>query len=416
MEKIAFLFPGQGSQFAGMAKSFYDQHLIARQTFEEASDILGFDMARLCFEETLANLSKTENLQPAMLTASITALRVYIQEIGITPQFCAGHSLGEYSALTCAGVIRFADCLKLVRQRGMLSREIILSGKGAMSIIDGIDRGVVEQECEKVSDQENFVAVSCYNAPDQIAVSGCQDAVMELENRVLELGAQVTPLIGSAPFHNPLMQSAADVLEKELEKYTFSGFRYPVISNVTGLPYGSSGKAVEILKKQLTHPVRWQETMNYLKRKGVTLVIEMGPRNVLCNLSKANQTAFDTVCFEQKEDRTAFLEFLSQNEALTRQKQNLVKKCLAASVAVPNQNWDEQEYLEGVILPFKRLREIQAEAEDAQKLPGETQMQEALSLLYRIFETKRLPKQEQTEWFGQILDETGTNYLFGNFA
>ncbi|PWK05377.1 ACP S-malonyltransferase [Tumebacillus permanentifrigoris] len=416
MEKIAFLFTGQGAQYVGMAKSFYDEHAIAKQTFEEANDVLGFDLARLCFEGGLGELTRTENTQPALLTASVAAFRVYMQEIGIAPQFCAGHSMGEYAALTCAGAIRYSDALKIVRQRGLYTKEIADSEIGGMTIIDGLPVEVVEEEARKMAAEGKYVVVNCYNSPTQTAIAGDAEAVEELESRLLDLDGQVTPLLMSAPFHTKLMSPVAEKLKELLQTIEFNHFRYPVIANIDGQPYGDPANIVEKLTQQTVRPVRWQETMQFLQRFGVTHAIEMGPKNVLCNLVTANTPSIEALCFAAREDRKALHEIFSPTHPLKKHIPTVVTRCLAIAVATPNKNNDKDAYREGVIEPYRKIQQLQDELDQEQAQPTEAQMREALQMLASVFATKGVPVAEQRDWFYQILDETGTYYLFNDLV
>jgi len=412
MEKIAFLFTGQGSQYVGMAKSFHDDYEIARRTFEEANDILGYDLAKLCFDGSLSELTRTENTQPALLTASVVAYRVYMQEVGLVPQFCAGHSMGEYAALTCAGALTFADALKVVRARGLFTKEVADSEVGGMTIVDGLPAEVVEEECRKLSTADQFVMVNCYNSPTQVAVAGHQALVEELESRLLDLDAQVTPLLMSAPFHTPLMQGVADQLRELLGSITLHNFRYPVIANVDARPYGEPKQIIDKLVRQTVSPVKWQDTMHFLRRYGVTHAIELGPKNVLTSLVTANTPETEALCFAQREDRKALQEIFPATHVLKKHVPTVITRCLATAVSTPNRNHDQAAYRAGVVEPYKAIQQIQDELEQTQAQPTEAQMMAALEMLESVFVTKQVPLVEQQESFYRILDETGTFYQF----
>lgn len=411
MEKLAFLFTGQGAQYVGMGQSFYENHAIARQTFEEAGDVLGFDLSKLCFQGGMGELTRISNAQPAHLTVGVVAFRVYMEEVGVAPQFLAGHSLGEYAALTCAGAIRFADALKIVRQRGLFAEEVVNAGVGGMTIVDGLPRQVVDEAAATLTDDQQLVMVNCDNAPTQMAIAGHQERLEELESRLLDLGGQVTPLLMSAPFHTPLMNQVAEQLREVLQQTTFHQMRYPVIANVDARPYGEADRIVDKLTAQTVRPVRWRETMQFLKRYGVTHAIEMGPKNVLCNLVSANVSGMDTFCYAQREDRHRLKEIFNSEHPLTKQIPTVLTRCLAAAVAVPNQNVDGDAYRKGVIEPYRQILQRQEELEQQQAQPTTEQMREALAMLRSVFVTKKVSVEEQREWFHQILEETGTYYL-----
>lgn len=302
MKKIALLFPGQGSQYIGMGKKLNDNFECAKKAYEEANDTIGFDLRSLCFEGDMEELTKTENTQPAILTASVAAFRVYQEEIGVEPAFMAGHSLGELSALTCSGAIRFSDAIKLVRQRGRFMQEAVPVGIGGMSAISGVDTADIEDECKKVSRDGSIVVVSNYNSHDQIVISGHKAAVESVGEALKEKGAKVIPLKVSAPFHSPLMKPAADRFENELKKYCYDGPRYPVISNVTALPYECAESVQINLTKQITSPVQWIRSMQYLESAGVEMFIELGPKKVLKNLAAKIVHVKDVFSYDYDQD------------------------------------------------------------------------------------------------------------------
>lgn len=416
MEKIAFLFPGQGSHYVGMSNGLHKQYSIVRETFEEANEMLGYDLAKLCFEGTLAELSKSKNAHPAILVSSVASFRVYMEEFGIVPQFLAGHSLGEYSALTCAGAIPFADAVRLVHERGMLTDDFAERGVGAMTIIDGLDRDVVELECKKILLKGQRVTISCYNTPTQTAISGDADAVMELEGVLLELGAKITPLISSAPFHSMLMDTVSRKLMEIMEPIQFGFFKYPVITNINAQPMAQPEKVAENLLQHLTKPVQWERTMNCLKNKGVTLAVEMGPKNMLTKMVRENVSGIESLCFGSREDQSKLDQILSQYPGLKKHIPTVITKCLAVAVSTPNQNWDHEDYQQNVIQPYRQIQELQDQLEETGEKPSLEQMKKALDLLKLILETKKVAANEQVRWFNQIIDETGTYYKLKEYT
>lgn len=412
MEKIVLLFPGQGSQYVGMGRTLYDEYTIARLVFEEANDVLGFDLKKLCFEGSLEELCKTENVLPALLTASVAAFRVYMWEIGIVPQFSAGHSLGEYSALTCCGAMDFRDTLTVVRERSVLAQEVVDTGCGIMTVVNGVYKNIVDEECKKIANESQPVSVSCYNSPGQVVISGHKDAVMKVEDKLMELGAQITPLLMSAPFHCPLMQPAADKLQGELEKHSFNSFKWPVISNVTALPYENTDKIIKNLTLQMTKPVQWQATMDYLQENKITIAIEIGPQAVLSNLVKMNRKNIKTNAFGQKDDRDALLELFPIRSGIPVKEESeknkgyaatVITKCLAMAVCTRNRNWNNDEYEKGVVKPYEKIEKIQEQLEKEDVQPTTEQMQEALEMLKSVFKTKKVPVNEQMKRFKQVL-------------
>lgn len=415
MRKVAFLFPGQGSQYIGMSKKICELYPVAARTFEEANDILGFNLQRLCFEGEIEELTKTENTQPALLTASVAAFRVFMKEIGVEPAFLAGHSLGEISALCCAGAIDFKDAVALVRKRGRFMAEAVPHGVGSMAAISRSDRQTIEEECRKVTEAGGLVIASNFNSPDQIVISGYAESVEKAGNALREKGARVIPLKVSGPFHSPLMKPASDKLNAELKKYKFNDLKWPVISNYTARPYEGKEKIVENLTMQIMSAVKWQDSMEYMSENGVNLAIEMGPRNVLKNLMRKNAPAIKALAFDVETDLEAVKLEFSDVAKSNISRTDVLTKCIAIAVCTKNRNFNNDEYQKGVVENYRKIQAMKDEAEKNSTEPTIAQLKEALSLLKTIFETKKVPKEEQEERFNQIFDETGTRELFADF-
>lgn len=418
MGKLALLFSGQGSQYIGMGKAFYDQFAIARQTFEEANDVLGFDLKKICFEGNIGELNKLENTLLALLTYSVAAFRVYMLEIGIKPDFTTGHSLGEYSALTCCGAMEFKDSLNIVRFRGEIAKEVANSDIGGMTIVNNMEAGRVEEICRRASKDREFVTVSCYNAKDQTAISGHKSAVMDAESMLLDEGAHITPLIMSAPFHCAMLDKESEYLEKELSMYNFKSLEWPVISNVNALPYKDAGYIVENLKNQFKKPVRWWDTMNYLQDQGVTVYVEMGPLSVLKNLVKSQIKGIKAFSYGSERERQELMSiFQKQDKAEKSNKEyrTVITKSLVMAVSTKNRNSSDEEYIKGVIEPYERLEKIQNYLDYRQQEPSIEEMKEALKILKIIFDTKRVFHKEQIKLFSRIVSETYTEGLLRDF-
>lgn len=419
MKKTAFLFPGQGAQYVGMGKKLCEAYTSAARTFEEADDALEFQLSKLCFGGSIEELTKTENTQPALLTASVAAFRVFTEEYGIEPSYLAGHSLGEISALVCTGSMDFSDAVKIVRERGRFMQEAVPQGIGAMAAVSKIDRELIEKECRTYIGSDEIVVVSNYNSPDQIVLSGHASAVNAAGENLKKLGASIIPLKVSAPFHSPLMLPAADRLRAELSKYTYKEFKYPVLSNVTAKPYTGHTSIIENLATQIVSPVRWTESVMFLKENGICTAVELGPKNVLKNLMKRNAPDIKTYSFDIEEDaallNSEFSEKAENTGAYNPNLPTVVTRCLAVAVCTRNYNWNNDEYQKGVIEPYKRIQRLQEELEQQKKQPSAKQMEEALEMLRSVFRTKKTPSEEQAERFTQIFEETGTFELFQNF-
>jgi [acyl-carrier-protein] S-malonyltransferase len=284
-KKIAFLFPGQGSQSVGMGRDFHDNFAIARQTFEEADEALGFSISKLCFEGPDEELRLTENTQPAIFTVSIAAQRV-LAERGVTPAYVAGHSLGEYSANVAAGSISFADAVRTVRSRGQYMQEAVPAGEGAMAAILGLTADEVAQACkDATAETGGVVAPANINSPSQIAISGAAAAVERAMALAKERGARkAMPLAVSAPFHCPLMQPAQDRLAELLRALPFADAKVPVVVNVEAKPVSDAETLRDALIRQVTGTVRWVESMEVLIAEKPDFFLEVGPGKVLSGL------------------------------------------------------------------------------------------------------------------------------------
>ena len=282
----AFVFPGQGSQYSGMGKELAENFAVARQTFQEASDALGMDVARLCFAGTEDELKLTANTQPAIVTTSVAALRVLQAESGVTADFAAGHSLGEYAALVCAGSLAFADAVQTVRQRGLFMQDAVPVGVGTMAAIMGLEREDLDAVC-RVAAQGQVCAPANYNSPGQIVIAGHIEAIDRACILAKEKGAKrALPLPVSAPFHCSLMSPAGDRLRQVLDQLTVHPFSLPVVTNVEALPNTNSSRVCALLVRQVSAPVLWDASVAWMAGQGVTRFIEIGPGKVLGGLIK----------------------------------------------------------------------------------------------------------------------------------
>ena len=285
MKSIAFIFPGQGSQYVGMGKELYGNFSVAKQIFEEANDTLRFSISTLCFQGPEEELKLTENTQPAILTTSIATFKVFQTEKGINPQFAAGHSLGEYSALVASGALSFAEAVQTVRLRGKFMQEAVPVGEGAMAAILGMEREDVEKLCEEVAAGE-ILSPANFNCPGQIVIAGHSNAVQRAIERVKQEGKRATLLPVSAPFHSSLMKPAGARLERALEEITVRDLNVPVVTNVEAEINTSKDRVKPLLVAQVSSPVRWEESMRRMIKEGIEQVLEIGPGKVLSGLMK----------------------------------------------------------------------------------------------------------------------------------
>jgi [acyl-carrier-protein] S-malonyltransferase len=283
---LAFLFPGQGSQKVGMGRALFDAHHAAKAVFDEADEVLGFSIAKVAFDGPEPELTLTANAQPAILVTSVAALRVLEAETGLRPTVVAGHSLGEYSALVAAGALALADAVRLVHLRGRFMQEAVPAGVGAMAAIVGLDAAAVTAACAEAGKGE-VVSPANLNGGGQIVIAGHKGAVERACAAAKARGAKLTKMLAvSAPFHCGLMQPAADRLASELANVTFETPKVPVVTNVEAAPNLNAARIPELLRRQVTGSVRWEESVQLIAGQGVTTAVEVGGGNVLAGLVK----------------------------------------------------------------------------------------------------------------------------------
>jgi [acyl-carrier-protein] S-malonyltransferase len=286
MNRLAYIFPGQASQYAGMGKELRDNFPSAREVFEEADSALGFAISRLCFEGTQEELQLTENTQPAILTVSVAIFRALVAEGFPTPYMVAGHSLGEYSALVAAGAISLSDAARTVRARGRYMQEAVPVGVGAMAAIMGAEVSVIEEACREAA-LDQVCSPANINSPGQVVIAGNTEAIDRACALLKERGAKrAIKLPVSAPFHCALMKPAEERLSVDLDKLTFNDLSVPLVTNVDALPNSDGKHAREALKRQVSAPVRWLQSIEWLAQQGVDTFVEVGPGKVLCGLGR----------------------------------------------------------------------------------------------------------------------------------
>ena len=316
MKMWAALFPGQGSQSVGMGRFFFDSFLVARNLFEEASDLLSLDIKKLCYSESEENLLKTENAQVCLLTVSVIAYTISAKEFDFTPSFSAGHSVGEYAALVSSGVLPFQEALSLVRQRGKFMEKAQPLGKGGMLALQGLNQEEVIQLCHWAEEESKLKPIqpAAFNAPFQTVVSGSKELIdwiqknnqkffnssyfnsksnglekrEDKERRMRRL--RMIPLKVSAPFHSSLMKPAEEKMKSLLNEISFLDAKKPIIQNTTAKPVVRAKDLKENIVPQITQPVRWIESMNYLISQGITHYVELGNGKILSSLFKKIDT------------------------------------------------------------------------------------------------------------------------------
>lgn len=311
MKRIAFVFPGQGAQAVGMGKDFFDSHEGARTVFEQADKALGFNISELIFQGPDEQLKKTANTQPALLTTSIAMLAA-VRELGIEPDFVAGHSLGEYCALVAAGVMSFEDAVRTVRARGEFMEQAVPGGQGGMAAVLGADREKLAELCAAITAEGSVVEMANVNCPGQIVVSGSVQGVQAVVERGKEAGAKrVIPLEVSGPFHSSLMKPAAERLAAALANVDIRDARIPVVANVTADSVLEAEFIRRLLVEQVVSPVLWEDSVAWMIAQGVDTFVEIGSGTVLAGLIKKVDKQVQVLSINSRE---AFDKFASELE------------------------------------------------------------------------------------------------------
>lgn len=402
LPKVAFVFPGIGSQHTMMAKSFYDHAQIARDTFEEASDLLKLNLTDICFSPDYANeLNKIEVSQVALFTASIAIYRVFEQEIGLAGDYYMGHSLGECSALCASGLIDFADALEIVQKRGNIIREVSSTIDGTMMWVINVDHTIVEDVCEEHSNDRDRVWVSAFDSPTQCSISGTSRAVVKVAQALETRGAIVYPLKMSGPFHCQLMTDASRRFREVLQKYHFKEPRHKVIANYNALPYREAGDVIYNLPRQLTSPIRWQKSIQFILEAGVRIAIEFGPKDVLKFLMKKNAPDIRSFSF----NHYGLLDNLQKDYIIdSDQFLSLIGRCLRIAVSTRNYNQDYDAYRERVVQPYKEVEGIFGELTHNGKIPDKKQIDAAINMVKSVLDNKKVPEEVKIRKIEQMFE------------
>ena len=291
------MFPGQGAQYPRMGKDIYEKYEEAREIYDKASEILNIDIKKLCFEISQEELSKTENTQIAIAVTSLAILEI-LKKNGIEPDMCVGLSLGEYVALIYAGILSLEDGLKLLKKRGEYMGNLVPNEQFSMAAVIGLDSTKIEEICEKLQNNGLFVSIANYNYSMQTVISGNKEALEQATINLKNLGAKkVIPLNTSGPFHTKKLEKAKEYYEKELEKVELKKGNKVVIKNIDGMPYEESDNIKEILAKHIISPVRFDKSIKFMKDKGISTFIEIGPRKTLTGFVKKELKDCNIECF-----------------------------------------------------------------------------------------------------------------------
>ncbi|WP_193774404.1 ACP S-malonyltransferase [Vallitalea guaymasensis] len=414
MDKIALVFPGQGAQYVGMGESFYNNYLICRQTYEEASDISGVDVAKLCFKSSLGTLSKMNNMQLAVTTTCVAIARAYFYEYGMTPQFCAGHSVGEISAFITSGAVRFSDGIKILMKRGELLEDVYKQNIGTMLIAEEVDYKTVESLIED-SKLNKDVYISCESSHNQILLSGTNEGIEIMQEKLLDSDARITPLITSTPMHCPLMGSIQKKFYDYLLEFEYYPFRIPVITNLHGRPFSDPELIPEVMSKHLTHPVQWKNIIECMDKYGVSIALEMGPKNLVTNLIENIAPEMTAYCFGKKMDRKYFHENFLGDENYKKDIPEFMSRCLGIAVATQNANTSNENYQKGVVDNYNNIKKLHKDITDSHRKILKTDMEMAIQYLENILKAKNVPERERRSWIKQLLDETSNYYLLEEY-
>ncbi len=346
--RLAALFPGQGSQYIGMGKKLCQYSEAARSIFNQADEILEYPLSHICFEGSVREINKLQIMFAAILTCDVAVYHAYMERIGIQPIIGAGHSLGEYAALVCAGIMKFEDALKLVTLRAELAIE---EAKGkSCSIIIGLNK----EQVESLLEEYQGIEIGCFNAERQILIAGVTEELYRFEKQVLKQGVEVTPLPFSPPIHTFYMKQTISKLRKALERCDFGIPKWNIISNFDSEFYTGNKKTVlNKLLQQMVSPVLWTKALEYLNEYDIDLVVEMSTRNILTNLLDSEKADYSSLSYGK-----AYIQELQQNEnTLSNQtfQKEIVNRSLKIAASTRNRNWDEKSYEEKVRIPWLNL-------------------------------------------------------------
>ena len=411
MKKTALLFPGQGQQYVGMGRVLYEQSDKFKKIFDEANDILEFNLSKLMFEGPIQELERTAYLQPAVFTVGYAMYQYLEDQICGNDNFYAGYSLGEYTALCCSGAISFQEGLILVHRRGNIMEQARGNREIAMASIIGAEEDWVEELCH-LSAADGLVCISGFNAERQVTVSGDKKAVDKVVRRAEEAGSRVVYLKVSGAFHSPLMEEAREALEREIDKCTWRRSSGQVISNLTGRPYQGIEEMKETLSLHLVSPVRWKETMSYLAKQDIDCLIDVGPSRLFEKLYGSEVGGRRILSLERENGKGEIIKTLAPAEDRLK----MISRALAIAVCLKNNNDDENAYEEGVIRPY---REVQALFEHLKSREQDVEiehMQLAMNMLQSVIKTKKVPAGEGVRRIREILCETNTQAYFTKLA
>lgn len=404
MNKIAFVYPGTGSQYKGMFKPYYDQYAIVRETFEEAGEAAGMDLARLCFEDGFPEDGSIARAQVAILACGVAGHRLLVQETGLQPAMAAGHSLGEWTALASSGAIGLAEASRLVKLRGEAMESAVPSGGGRMIAVARLPKEKIAELCASFCREGQIVEIACLNGAHQTVVAGHREAVDKCAEALEAAGGKLVRLQSEVPFHTSLMRPAAEKLKVALAALPFANFHWPVISNVTARPHGADSEETKhLLAEQLTVYVRWEETIRYMQIEGISHVAELGPQKVLKQLNGRTARNIRAYSLDVPEDATTLFAWKIPDTAF-------IDRCLAIAVSTRNRNEDIAAYREGAMASYRKLLALKERITAAGARMSDADKEESLALLHDILESKRADEEEID---GRVAELASQHYVGG---
>ncbi|MFH0891195.1 MAG: ACP S-malonyltransferase [Candidatus Falkowbacteria bacterium] len=393
MSKIVFLFPGQGSQYVGMGKTLCENYPVAKSVFKEANEVLGYDLKKICFNGPHEKLSETVNTQPAILTSSVAAFRVFNEELGLEPDLVAGHSFGALSALVCAGSISFKDALKLARLKGERAEKAVAGKKSLMVAVENLKEETVAKVCKSVSGE---VYVAIVNSAKQIVVSGEEAAVERAEKELLGLGGKTERLYVSAPFHTPLLKEAAENAKAAVKKIKLQKNKWPILSTIDVKLHKDAKGMINDLYFDLIRPTKWLAAVQYMVKSKINIGIEIGPKTVLKKIVENTTDKISMHSFISPRDMDDIKKSLKLDK---ESKEDVLIACLRIFASTMNYNHNQEDFELGASKPYREIRELLDKLREKKEEPTMENVFWSLEKLEVILNTKKLDVQEKKERF-----------------
>ena len=412
--RVGIVFPGQGSQYVGMGKKLYDRYNCVKKIYNEANEILGYDLQNLCFYGDSKILQQSKYTQPAVFTTSYAAYIAFIDEYGIKPVCLAGHSMGEITALVCANAIDFRQGLRMINQRGNIMQESAgeLGGMHAVINMKSIE---LEYECKKVSNACDYVTISNYNHSNQHTISGSFSALEKVIPAIKDKGGITVPLKVSGPFHSMYMMKSAEDFCECLKSYTFKIPDYAVISNYTGKEYESSTDLKESLVKQIYSPVLWESCVWSMLEYDVDIILELGPKNVLTKLIRQQTDQVRIYASDQDKELSEFYkDFGNDNETYVNdasRMDSLVRQCLKNAICIRNAGEDDLEYERMFRIPYSDIKMKYLMYKDKNEIIPYEIAKNAVNMLKTACRVKRVSKEVEEKLFANLIMDTGAKSL-----